>query len=114
MVRAAKSLVFSGLLLCGLSVGALGETAPDDGLLQVESPEAAQILLPGQDQTLQTREAMPGTFMMPDAPGQDAKPEKCMTVCARWGEDCLLINKGAGGMQRKCRRTCKQFAEECF
>ena len=85
-----------------------------DGLLQVESPEAAQILLPGQDQTLQTREAMPGTFMMPDAPGQDAKPEKCMTVCARWGEDCLLINKGAGGMQRKCRRTCKQFAEECF
>lgn len=111
MVRAAKSLLFTGLILFGLAAGAMGEGNADDGVLRVESPEAAQILLPGQEQTQQ---AMPGSLMLPEAPGKDVKPEKCMTVCAKWGEECLLINKGAGGMQRKCRRTCKQFAEECF
>ncbi|OGT82971.1 MAG: hypothetical protein A3H91_02370 [Gammaproteobacteria bacterium RIFCSPLOWO2_02_FULL_61_13] len=81
----------------------------------VESPDSAQILLLEEDKPLETQEAVPaGTYILPEAPGQDNKGEKCMTVCARWGEDCLLINKGAGGMERKCRRTCKQFAEECF
>jgi hypothetical protein len=57
----------------------------------------------------------PGSLVLPaTATDDDRKQKKCMTVCARWGEECMLINRGAGGMERKCRRTCKQFAEECF
>ena len=40
--------------------------------------------------------------------------KRCMTVCERWGEECMLVNQGVGAMSRKCRRTCKQFTEECF
>ena len=46
-------------------------------------------------------------------PGSEAE-RKCMTVCVRWGEECMLINKGAGGMERKCRRTCTKLGEECL
>ena len=116
MVRTGKSLIVGILMLCGVTVGAVdGDPAGEGRALVVESPESGQILLLGEDKPLETQEVMPeGTYILPEAPGQDNKGEKCMTVCARWGEDCLLINKGAGGMQRKCRRTCKQFAEECF
>jgi hypothetical protein len=42
------------------------------------------------------------------------KETKCMTVCARWGKECVYINKGPGGTIKKCRRACKQFTKECF
>lgn len=41
---------------------------------------------------------------------EDGK-KKCMMVCERWGEDCV-INPRTG--TRKCRRTCKQLTQECF
>jgi len=115
-VPTGKSLCVGILLLCSVTAGAVdGDPAGESRALVVESPESGQVLLLGEDKPLETQEVMPaGTYILPEAPGQDNKGEKCMTVCARWGEDCLLINKGAGGMQRKCRRTCKQFAEECF
>ncbi|MCG8449692.1 MAG: hypothetical protein MI725_08940 [Pirellulales bacterium] len=40
----------------------------------------------------------------------DAK-KKCMMVCERWGEDCV-INPRTG--VRKCRRVCKKLTQECF
>lgn len=62
------------------------------------------------------QEPVPGTLVIPGQEQQQAgdKKKKCMTVCARWGEECTYINRGAGGTTRKCRRTCKQFTEECF
>jgi len=116
LARAGKSLLVGIFMLFGVGAGvAQGEAAGEGNVLVVESPDSAQILLLEEDKPLETQEAVPaGTYILPEAPGQDNKGEKCMTVCARWGEDCLLINKGAGGMERKCRRTCKQFAEECF
>jgi len=42
---------------------------------------------------------------------RDKKDKKCMTICKRWGEDCI-INPRTGS--RDCRRTCKEFGEECF
>ncbi len=51
-----------------------------------------------------------GELVLPDD-YNEAEDKKCMTVCDRWGEDCIL-NPGTGS--RKCRRVCKSFAEECF
>ena len=116
-MRAGKSLFVGILMLFSVAAGAAeADPAKEGGALVVESPESGQVLLLGEDKPLETKEALPAgtTYILPDTPGHDHKGEKCMTVCARWGEDCLLINKGAGGMERKCRRTCKQFAEECF
>jgi hypothetical protein len=57
---------------------------------------------------------LPGELVLPAGVEGERKEKQCMTVCARWGEECILINKGAGGMDRRCRRTCQEFAEECF
>ena len=50
---------------------------------------------------------------------QTANPEyredrRCMTVCSRWGEDCVMLNSGSNLVTKKCVRTCKSFAEECL
>jgi hypothetical protein len=50
-----------------------------------------------------------GELLLPD--DYKAEEKKCMTVCDRWGEDCIL-NPRTGS--RKCRRVCKSFAEDCF
>ncbi len=51
-----------------------------------------------------------GELVLPgETDGEEAK--KCLTVCEKWGEDCI-INPRTGN--RKCRRVCKEFGEECF
>ncbi len=58
-----------------------------------------------------------GTLVLPAALGkdrQDKAKKQCMTVCGRWGEECIFINRGTGGTTKKCRRACKNFVEECF
>lgn len=53
-----------------------------------------------------------GSLILPlDSGKKDEKAgKKCMTVCNRWGKDCIIDpNRG-----RQCRRTCKEFGEECF
>lgn len=107
-----KTLAFALLLMAVMTAQALGEGNAGGTTLEVESPESARILLPNEQK--KAPEPLPGTYILPGTPGPDRNVEKCMTVCARWGEECIIVNKGPGGMQRKCRRTCKQFAEECF
>ncbi len=51
-----------------------------------------------------------GELVLPDD-YNEAEDKKCLTVCDKWGEDCIL-NPRTGS--RKCRRVCKSFAEECF
>lgn len=51
-----------------------------------------------------------GELLLPDDYNK-AEDKKCVTVCDRWGEDCIL-NPSTGS--RKCRRVCKSFAEQCF
>jgi hypothetical protein len=51
-----------------------------------------------------------GELLLPDDYNK-VEEKKCMTVCDRWGEDCIL-NPRTGS--RKCRRVCKSFAEDCF
>jgi len=66
----------------------------------------------------ETQETIPaGSLLLPDdgkGTGAGEEKQRCMTVCARWGEDCTYVNRGAGGTTRECRRACKQYTEECF
>lgn len=51
-----------------------------------------------------------GELLLPDDYDQ-AEQKKCLMVCERWGQDCI-INPQTGS--RKCRRMCKSLTEECF
>jgi len=51
-----------------------------------------------------------GELLLPDDYNEVGE-KKCLTVCDRWDEDCIL-NPRTGS--RKCRRVCKSFAEQCF
>ena len=57
---------------------------------------------------------LPGTLVLPEHTTRDDTEKKCMTVCARWGEECTYINRGTAGTTRSCRRTCQQYTQECF
>lgn len=85
-------------------------------LLSAGIPAGAEIVLTqNNDSRSDEQGPRPGTLVMPGQEKEDEQvKEKCMTVCARWGEECTYINRGTGGTTRKCRRTCKQFTEECF
>ena len=52
----------------------------------------------------------PGSLVIPGEES-DKVDKKCLTVCKKWGEDCI-INPRTGA--RNCRRTCKDFGKECF
>ena len=91
----SRILLSAGLI--ALLLGAAGASAGEQDAGGAEQPLPGELIIP---------EEMTGD--------QGEEKKQCMTVCARWGEECILINKGAGGMERKCRRTCQQFAEECF
>lgn len=106
---------FSILLIMALGCCRGAAAAPG----QFPSPDAATVtplLVVDTTRSGEPEEPLPGSLLLPQGsePGKDPEKKQCMTVCARWGEECMLINKGAGGMERRCRRTCKQFAEECF
>jgi hypothetical protein len=60
--------------------------------------------------SLDGEKPLDGELLLPDD-YNGAEDKKCLTVCDRWGEDCIL-NPRTGS--RKCRRVCKSFAEECF
>jgi hypothetical protein len=64
------------------------ETTPQSSAPQ---PESGDLIIPGED--------------------KDQKEKKCLTICKKWGEDCI-INPRTGN--RDCRRTCKELGEECF
>jgi len=84
--------------------------------LSLGAPAVAGVVLTqSADDRSGERAPRPGTLIIPGKEKREKQAEeKCMTVCARWGEECVYVNRGAGGTTRKCRRTCKQFTEECF
>jgi hypothetical protein len=63
-----------------------------------------------EDENERSVKPLDGELLLPDD-YNEAEDKKCLTVCDRWGEDCIL-NPRTGS--RKCRRVCKSFAEECF
>ena len=118
------AVIFSLYLLSGISVlqaapvpaGIYSDYARENVQHQITTP-AVLLLAENGAQGSDTPDPMPGTLLLPDdaqEPDKKDGEKKCMTVCARWGEECQYINRGTGGLSKKCRRTCKQFTEECF
>lgn len=57
------------------------------------------------------QEIRSGTLLVPGEEEESKEQKKqCMTVCLRWGEDCVIDHRGV----RRCRRTCQEFGEQCF
>ena len=56
----------------------------------------------------------PASLQLPAANEENRDDRRCMTVCSRWGEDCVMISPAADVVSQKCVRTCKSFAEECL
>ena len=82
------------------------------GQRQVQLPGRVQHLAETAKETASQPAAPPpesGSLVIPG--DEDQKEKKCLTICKRWGEDCI-INPRTGN--RDCRRTCKEFGEECF
>lgn len=93
--RTLKYLIIAGLLLP--LVAAAG--SPDRG--------------GQQDERSEHRGVTPGTLVTPgrDQPSRkSAQDRQCMKVCIRWGEDCIIDNRGV----RRCQRSCQEFGEQCF
>ena len=58
--------------------------------------------------------AEPASLQLPAAVEENRESSRCMTVCSRWGEECVMVSPAAGVVSQKCVRTCKSFAEECL
>ena len=54
------------------------------------------------------------SLQLPAANEENREDNRCMTVCSRWGEDCVMISPAADVVAQKCVRTCTSFAEECL
>lgn len=52
-----------------------------------------------------------GDLVIPGTQETKAKEKQCVTVCDKWGENCV-INPRTG--QKKCRRMCQSFGQECL
>ena len=73
-------------------------------------PISGYRLILAEDTKGSKTEPEPGTLVIPGEETEKAD-KKCLTVCKKWGEDCI-INPRTGA--RNCRRTCKDFGKECF
>ena len=101
------------LLLCGFMGGAVAHHDHEaDAQAGVNKAKSVQLLLVEADTSrLDDERPRSGSLVLPAAAGEEKVEKKCMTVCERWGEDCMIDSRRG---VRKCRRTCKEFGQECF
>lgn len=117
------ALMFCYLLIClgSSQASSAGLKQSDDMQLTGFSPaaygqhRATFIVADAEVFSVDDTEPQSGTILLPDdyyeeVDNEGNKEKKCMTVCKRWGEDCILDPVRG----RKCRRTCKEFGQECF
>lgn len=91
------------------------EAAQDNYYLEITSENIYEIQLVQNSNQQPSQNPPSGNLLFPSANDPNNREgKKCMTVCARWGEECTFTDRGAGGTTRDCRRTCQQFTEECF
>ena len=54
------------------------------------------------------------SLRVPAARDENREGSRCMTVCSNWGEECVMMRAASDVVTKKCVRTCKSFAKECF
>jgi len=110
-------LIFNASFLAGINLVTVthAQEAIQDNNYLYPSPHD-QIIQLVQNTSPQTRQnPQSGNQIFPDTNDRNEREgRKCMTVCAKWGEECTYTDRGAAGTTRDCRRTCQQFTEECF
>lgn len=81
-------------------------------------PAGAAIVLTGNTSSAENGKQPPAATLVTPARDENSSKRdehsRCMTVCARWGQECTTSDSGPGGQTRKCRRACQQLTEECF
>ncbi|MFT5134333.1 MAG: hypothetical protein ACI9SC_002808 [Gammaproteobacteria bacterium] len=101
-------------LLVTVSSVALSATDNQDWLYAAESNSPGLDLLmlaQSEKQLAEDEQPRSGSLVLPAAADEEKSEKKCMTVCQRWGQECMIdSSRGV----RKCRRTCKEFGQECF
>ena len=68
-------------------------------------------LVESSEESISDSEPQSGDLVIPGAKENEGKEKQCVTVCYKWGKDCI-INPRTGA--RKCRRMCKSFGKECI
>ena len=92
-----------------LSTPVIFGAAPDSST--VVSSSAFLLLADAEILNLDNKKPRSGSLVLPVAVDEEKSEKKCMTVCQRWGQECMIDStRGV----RKCRRTCKEFGQECF
>ena len=81
-----------------------------------ELPAAPASLILALDYDNSDPQTRPETasLQLPATIEENRDGRRCMTVCSRWGEECVMLSPGADAVTRKCVRTCKSFSEECL
>ena len=116
MMNLWKILSLSALCAFILSVSPIAISAPASNEIVTQASVAATttgalILAEAKTREVDNEKPLSGTLVLPAAPGKEKSEKKCMTVCQRWGQECMIDpTRGV----RKCRRTCKEFGQECF
>ena len=113
-----KMIRLSAILFCAISGSAYTPSVILADVLSLDDSrsQAAStrwLAQADEDKPISGREApRSGTLLLPDSPDpkEHANEKRCMTVCNRWGEDCIYDPQRG----RQCRRTCKDFEEQCF
>ena len=112
-------ILTTGLILCLWGTTAFAVThqlsEPDTAITEknytYRSPTQAHILVTAESTEQPVTEPESGDLVIPGDEEDQSGQKKCLNVCKKWGEDCV-INPRTG--QRQCRKTCKEFGEECF
>jgi hypothetical protein len=102
------------LLLLSFSPAAFSTSANSDWLgssTSTAQPSAIFMLAESENFDADNEKPRSGSLVLPAAVEDEKDEKKCMTVCQRWGQECMIdTTRGV----RKCRRTCKEFGQECF
>ena len=116
LIDPQKILSVFSLCVLFLNFSPAAFSAADNGDWSSNSTSMAQqsdvfILAESENFNADDEKPRSGSLVMPAVADDDNSEKKCMTVCQRWGQECMIdTTRGV----RKCRRTCKEFGQECF
>jgi len=118
LIDSPKTLSILGLCVLFLNLSPVAyATASSASLLPHASPVTQQsdvIVIADAEAEVDVKdEERPrsGSLVLPADRDDNKGEKKCMTVCQRWGQECMIDTRRG---VRKCRRSCKEFGQECF